>query len=164
MSAAESSIPSLESSQPIGGAAFLPAATNVYSLMFSPLGSVVAPVLLAAAAMLPSNGLGIRVCLFRILSGLPCPGCGLTRALSSLLHGDWAAAFSYHPFVFAVFPALALISVHGLLPGEARRRLRWSFNHHETRLRPLYEGLVYAFLAFGLIRMLVSWFAGSSAI
>ena len=155
---------SLEGGRPSGRAAFLPAATDVYSLMFSPLGSVVAPVMLAAAAVLPSNGLGIRVCLFRILSGLPCPGCGMTRALSSLLHGDGAAAFFYHPFVFAVFPALALISVHGLLPAEVRRRLRQFFTEREARLRPLYEGLVYAFLAFGLIRMVVSWLAGSSAI
>jgi hypothetical protein len=164
MSAAESSLPALERRRHAFRSSFFPAAADVYSLMFNPLSSVVAPLILAAVVVLPSSGLGIRVCLFRILSGLPCPGCGMTRALSSLLHGDGVAAFFYHPFVFAVFPALALISVHGLLPNNVRGRLHRGFTHHEARLRPLYEALVYSFLAFGLIRMLVSWFAGSSAI
>ncbi|HSA93803.1 MAG TPA: DUF2752 domain-containing protein [Terriglobales bacterium] len=164
MSAAESPLPTLEGGLRTFRSSFFPAAADVYSLMFNPLASVLAPLILAAAAALPSNGLGIRVCLFRILSGLPCPGCGMTRALSSLLHGDGAAAFFYHPFVFAVLPALVLISVHGLLPNDVRGRLRRSFTAHQARLRPAYEALVYSFLAFGLIRMIVSWFAGSSAI
>ncbi|HXE91743.1 MAG TPA: DUF2752 domain-containing protein [Terriglobales bacterium] len=164
MSAAESPLLQVEGSPSDGRTSFLPSAADVYRLMFSPLGLVVAPAMLAVAAVLPPNGLGIPLCLFRILSGLPCPGCGMTRALSSLLHGDGAAAFLYHPFVFAVFPALALISVHGLLPVRMRQRLRRTFEEHEARLRPLYEGLVYAFLAFGLIRMVVVWLTGSSAI
>jgi hypothetical protein len=33
------------------------------------------------------------VCLFHRLTGWNCPGCGATRALYALLHGDFGAAF-----------------------------------------------------------------------
>lgn len=34
---------------------------------------------------------------FKALTGLPCPTCGLTRALCHALRGDWAGSVSYHP-------------------------------------------------------------------
>ena len=47
-------------------------------------------------------------CLFHLLTGLYCPGCGGTRALRALLAGDLALSLRYHPLVFytaAVFTA-----------------------------------------------------------
>jgi len=43
-------------------------------------------------------------CLFRLLTGLQCPGCGTTRALHHLLHGDVAGAFSLNPMLFVAVP------------------------------------------------------------
>ena len=40
------------------------------------------------------------VCPVQILYGLPCPGCGLTRAGVLLLTGHFAAAFQMHPFIY----------------------------------------------------------------
>lgn len=37
-------------------------------------------------------------------TGVPCPGCGMTRALLALLHGDFAAAFAHHPLSLVVVP------------------------------------------------------------
>lgn len=45
-------------------------------------------------------------CQFHALTGLYCPGCGGTRAVLCLLHGNLAAAFFYHPVVpyfFAIY-------------------------------------------------------------
>lgn len=39
--------------------------------------------------------------------GIPCPGCGLTRATLALLHGDVRAALHYHPLVLLLAPLLA---------------------------------------------------------
>lgn len=36
-------------------------------------------------------------CPFKVLTGLDCPGCGLTRAFRAALHFDFVAAFQYHP-------------------------------------------------------------------
>lgn len=40
------------------------------------------------------------VCPMVILTGFPCPGCGLTRAVVSILYGDFAAGFNYNPAAF----------------------------------------------------------------
>src|SRR3954471_22451265 len=36
------------------------------------------------------HGMG---CIFRDLTGLPCPGCGLTQACLALIHGEWRSGF-----------------------------------------------------------------------
>ena len=38
-------------------------------------------------------------CLFRLMSGIPCPGCGLTRAAILLLKGHAAESFNMHPML-----------------------------------------------------------------
>jgi hypothetical protein len=43
-------------------------------------------------------------CLFHALTGLQCPGCGTTRALHHLLHGDVAGAFRLNAMLFLVAP------------------------------------------------------------
>ena len=50
-------------------------------------------------------------CIFKKLSGLSCPGCGMTRAWLSLFKGDIGKAFYYHPlfWMIIVIPAITLI-------------------------------------------------------
>ena len=36
--------------------------------------------------------------------GIPCPGCGLTRATIALMHGDVRAALHFHPLVWLLSP------------------------------------------------------------
>lgn len=38
-------------------------------------------------------------CVFQLLTGLYCPGCGGTRAIMSLLRGDVLTSFVLHPLV-----------------------------------------------------------------
>lgn len=38
-------------------------------------------------------------CPVRAITGLPCPGCGMSRALLSLLYGDIAQSLYYHPML-----------------------------------------------------------------
>ena len=45
-------------------------------------------------------------CMFHQMTGLYCPGCGATRALSAMLHGDVAASLHNN---LLLFPLLALI-------------------------------------------------------
>jgi Protein of unknown function (DUF2752) len=45
-------------------------------------------------------------CVFHLLTGLECPGCGATRALYRLLHGDIGGAFRFNQLVFALGPFL----------------------------------------------------------
>jgi hypothetical protein len=40
---------------------------------------------------------GPILCLFRAVTGIPCAGCGMTRAFVAIGHGHPAAAFDYNP-------------------------------------------------------------------
>jgi hypothetical protein len=46
------------------------------------------------------------------LTGLFCPGCGSTRALHALLHGNVAAAMSFNPLLVLALPFIALLLAH----------------------------------------------------
>ncbi len=36
------------------------------------------------------------ICMFRSVTGIPCPGCGLLRSLVSAMHGNVAKSLEYH--------------------------------------------------------------------
>lgn len=50
-------------------------------------------------------------CVFRLMTGVPCPGCGMTRAWLAALRLDFAAAIAYHPLFWAVPIAFVLAFV-----------------------------------------------------
>lgn len=65
--------------------------------------------------------LGAPLCPSAGWLGIPCPGCGLTRATIALLRGDVAEALRFHPLVFVALPilaGLAVSSLWGWLRGE----------------------------------------------
>ena len=46
------------------------------------------------------------------LSGLYCPGCGSTRALHALLHGDLVQALAMNPLLVLAAPVLAAMALN----------------------------------------------------
>ena len=46
------------------------------------------------------------VCLFRLVTGLTCPGCGTTRALHEIVHGNFQSAFMLNPLLLVAIPFL----------------------------------------------------------
>jgi hypothetical protein len=58
-------------------------------------GGVAVLLWLVAAAIEPAHG--VLPCPVRRIVGLPCPGCGMTRALLLLAHGEWRSALRLHP-------------------------------------------------------------------
>ncbi len=49
----------------------------------------------------------VQLCVPRLLSGMPCPGCGLTHAGIAFLTLDFKASYDYHPLFLPVIAALA---------------------------------------------------------
>lgn len=90
----------------------------------------------------PSNVNFFPVCPLYSMTGLACPGCGLTRGFHALFHGDVVSALDYNAllpffvFIFAYFlTAMILVAVRG-------RGLSFQI------FRP---GFLYGFLALALV-------------
>jgi hypothetical protein len=62
-------------------------------------------------------------CPFLNLFGVPCPGCGLTRAISLLAHGDLHAALAFHAFAPLFLAGIVLSGISGVLPQKSREPL-----------------------------------------
>jgi hypothetical protein len=79
-------------------------------------------------------------CIFKLITGYQCPGCGASRALYALLHGHPLEALSYNYFLLLALPYLFAIVLTGWLPQLSR----W---------KPLIQGpkLAWAYLVLFII-------------
>jgi hypothetical protein len=60
-------------------------------------------------------GFGIP-CIFHTVTGLHCPGCGISRMFLSIARLDFKTAFQYNPLIFTISPiALFFIIRHYVL-------------------------------------------------
>jgi hypothetical protein len=62
------------------------------------------------------------LCPFKMLTGFPCPGCGITKSLVYIYEGDLSRSLHFHlfgPFVFALCLAAILILSVELFTGKS---------------------------------------------
>ena len=72
--------------------------------------------ILAAATVLPAGWESpVPLCLVKGLTGLDCPGCGMTRAFLLLGHGRFADALAAHPASVPAYVTLAGLAVTGIV-------------------------------------------------
>lgn len=88
-------------------------------------------------------GIGIP-CVFHELTGLYCPGCGITRLLFSLLELNFFQAFRSNPLVFIL---LILIILYLILKLILKR-----FNINLTIPNYIYYFLLIIVILFGILR------------
>jgi Protein of unknown function (DUF2752). len=55
------------------------------------------------------------VCIFKLITGKECYGCGMTRAVLSALHFNFNNAYNYNKLIVIVLPLLIFIWVDLLL-------------------------------------------------
>lgn len=86
-------------------------------------------------------------CVFHEITGLFCPGCGITRALHALVHFDLWRAFTMNALLIVSLPLLGLMA----LQGSTQRRLMPA-----AVQRIVFDGRwwIGALLVFGLVRNL----------
>lgn len=75
-----------------------------------------------------TGALGLNICLVSLslpaawecpffrLTGVPCPGCGLTRACMLLLRGEVQASIKFHAFAPIFLVLIAMLIMSTLLP------------------------------------------------
>ena len=81
-----------------------------WSMGWAPLAAVAAYALLTVIGVRLSSALGVpfTACAFKMLTGVPCPSCGATRAGLALLQGHVADAFVVNPLVTSLYLAGAV--------------------------------------------------------
>ncbi|MGN1205636.1 MAG: DUF2752 domain-containing protein [Eubacterium sp.] len=94
-------------------------------------------------------------CLFHLVTGLPCPGCGGTRAFVALLHGDILHSFLCHPVV----PYCFFLYVIFMITQTAARFFNWHTKRKSVKsnnqIYKLSFHVKYVYLA--VIIILVQW-------
>ena len=91
-------------------------------------------------------------CLFHALTGLHCPGCGATRCLYRLLHGDLLGALRMNALLFVLLPIIAYGAAY----------IGWELLHGRPVpsiiVKPFWSRLlVIAVIAFFVFRNLPWW-------
>jgi hypothetical protein len=93
-------------------------------------------------------------CPFFHALGIPCPGCGLTRATVSLFHGDLKQSIALHAFAPIFVAGLAIVTCSAFVPQRQRERIA---NRTESLER--YTGitglLLIGLLLYWLARLLI---------
>ncbi|MCL1790869.1 MAG: DUF2752 domain-containing protein [Peptococcaceae bacterium] len=85
---------------------------------------------LAIAAPLFSLKFG---CPFLAATGVPCPGCGMTRACLAFFRLDFAQAFLYHPLFPAVLLFPIVLAIYLALRVRNRRHQNLPFHWVDLR-------------------------------
>ncbi len=107
---------------------------------------------IAGASFFDPERIGTEFCWLRALSGLPCPGCGLTRSVCHLARGDAAQALWFHPFGLLVLPFSVTAASSLLWPAAFRARVRRAIDRHRGGVESTYRAVVLVFLAYGFLR------------
>ena len=68
------------------------------------------------------------LCLFHLLTGRDCWGCGMTRALVSLMYLDFGAAWKFNRGVVVVAPLLVGLWIRWIISEVRRARVRVPMN------------------------------------
>ena len=50
-------------------------------------------------------------CMIKRITNIPCPSCGSTRSVSSLLHGDFAGAIYWNPLGLVVLAIMIVLPI-----------------------------------------------------
>lgn len=124
--------------------------------------SLVASPIVAAQWLAHSHQTSPLICPFHWLTGLPCPGCGLTRSFVAIARGDWPGAISYHPFGPLLFGALLGLGLQWAVELRARQRLVWPIGR--SLRRAIGRGLLILGLVWYSARLYGLWGSGAAAL
>ena len=86
-------------------------------------------------------------CYIHEITGLYCPGCGITRMFIRLIHLDFYGAFRSNPVVFAISPVLVV-----LLFKQQYSIIRYGKVNQGKLTTVIEVSLIIILLAFGILR------------
>lgn len=120
--------------------------------LLTPFSRALALVVMLGSLVFPVGGLGFDVCWLHAMTGLPCPGCGMTRAIAAVSQGDFAVALGANPFVLFAWPVFLVLAVLAVLPGRVVKRVEARLDSVGPSLGRAYRLVALAFVGFGVLR------------
>ena len=122
--------------------------------LLTPGSRALALIAFLASIVMPTEGLGFDICVVHRATGLPCPGCGLTRGVTAITHGHLDYAFVMNPFSFVVWAVFLVLTLTLVLPAKGRAALLGFARTHSNFFGAFYKYSIIAFLIFGTVRFM----------
>lgn len=105
----------------------------------------VAPMMAAGLLLVaPASDDGPTLCPFALVTGIACPGCGMTRAAGYMIRGDLSLALAYHPLVILVMV-------------QALAGWAWLILRRSDRVKPVSTRITNAVLIGSGVSLIVVW-------
>lgn len=115
--------------------------------MFSLLSAVV---ILISLIIRPDGLPTFEICSFKAFTGLPCPGCGLTRGFCAISHAQFSDAWEFNPFSFVLYIAGVFVIASPILVSRFHSLTsEWSVKV----LKAVSIAIVIAMVIFGIFRI-----------
>lgn len=112
---------------------------------------ILGTMMLAAVFFAPGPHSIFPDCPFLRWTGLYCPGCGFTRMLHHLVHGEVGLALKDNALALFCLPLLVALPLQALLPA------RYRFPIRPARPALWVIGLVIIIVAFTIARNIPAW-------
>lgn len=109
--------------------------------------------LIVVQVVLTATGITAWQCPLRSTLGVPCPGCGLTRAMVMLAQGHWKAAIDLHAFAPILFGVGIFLVIGSILPAGLQQKIASQIAAFE-RLTGIVALLVLSILAYWILRII----------
>lgn len=122
---------------------------------YFPLVCTVLIYVLGGCYLLFYNSLSFHIpCLFRLITGIPCPGCGMTRAFRYIIDGKLLMAINTNFFAIPLFAFLAIVPIwiafdilNNRQTFESAMRHTWTREHTIIALLIIAIGWIYNIIA-----------------
>ena len=101
------------------------------------------------AAFVGVTGMGIP-CVFRLITGFKCPGCGVSHMCMSLLRLDFKSAWRANPAIMALLPLGAAVAADMTV-----RYVRNGTSRPDRFSNAAMIFMLVVLLAFGVVRNLI---------
>ncbi len=89
----------------------------------------------------------VKICPFYNLTGIPCPSCGITRGMISILKGEFILGLKYNLFSIFVLVGLILVFISFLT-----RKL--DFIYYEKFINKIFLIFVIFITIYGVVRII----------
>lgn len=76
---------------------------------------IILPVLFYIGVHLLTHYNTHTICIFKLITGHNCPGCGMTRAFDALFQMNFREAYSFNPGIIIIAPLLLFIWIKTLI-------------------------------------------------